>query len=383
MRVLFLSIAYAPQVGGVERITAELLPALRKRGFEFLVVVPRPEDVLRDLPPEDEVDGIRVIRLPFWRGHGDIDEIVALRRRMAAIKRSFSPVLVHTNALGATDFFHSITASESRAPTLTTLHGEWPAGFSSLLGQVLRAAHWVTVPSQATARYALSKVPEIAPRLSVVHNACKLSGVPTSPASSEEASLLYVGRLSPEKGCDLAIRTLKHVRESFPSARLTVAGDGPLHEEVRALASNLEIRHAVEFLGEVQPARVESLIDASTCLLVPSRTEGFGLVALEAAHRARPVVATQVGGLPEVVIHGETGFVVEKDDPTAMARAVLEVLGDRPRALRMGEAAKRRAEECFGWERFVDSYDELYRRLIADGIGPTAGTGREEPHRGR
>lgn len=370
--MLFLSIAFFPQIGGMERIAAELLPALEERGFEFLVVVPKPQDDTQNLPPEADVEGIHVVRLPFWMGHRDIGEVMRLRRRMSEIKRSFSPALVHANAFGAADFFHSITARDSQAPTLRTLHGEWPGRFEPLLGDVLRAADWITVPSQATAHYALTIAPEVGSRLSVIQNACIASRDAICPIPFEMPRLLFLGRLSPEKGCDVALAAFQLVKERYPRVRLTVAGDGQARGELEDLVSELRIEDSVDFLGEVPPARVAPLFDASTLVIVPSRSEGFGLVALEAAHRGRPVVATRVGGLPEVVVHGETGIIVEPDDPSAIARAVVELLKNRPEAEKMGQCAQRRAARDFGWPGFVDSYERLYRTLIAGDLSASA-----------
>jgi glycogen(starch) synthase len=98
---------------------------------------------------------------------------------------------------------------------------------------------------------------------------------------------------------------------------------------------------------------------------MPSRwEEAFGLVALEAALMARPVVATRVGGLPEVVLDGETGLLVQKDDSGALARAVGFLLDHPEQAMSMGNAGRLRAKEVFSLARYVDAYDTLYRRLI-------------------
>jgi glycogen(starch) synthase len=100
---------------------------------------------------------------------------------------------------------------------------------------------------------------------------------------------------------------------------------------------------------------------------MPSRwEEPFGLVAVEAALMARPVVASRVGGLAEVVADGETGLLVDKEDPAALARAVTHLLKNPATAERMGQAARRRARELFGFERQVDAYDGLYQRLAEE-----------------
>jgi glycosyltransferase involved in cell wall biosynthesis len=94
--------------------------------------------------------------------------------------------------------------------------------------------------------------------------------------------------------------------------------------------------------------------------------EGFGLVALQAAQMGRPVVATRVGGVSEVVAHEESGLLVEPDDATSLAHAIESLLEDPERAKRMGRAARLRARMLFGWERHVDAYDELLQRLVRD-----------------
>jgi glycosyltransferase involved in cell wall biosynthesis len=98
---------------------------------------------------------------------------------------------------------------------------------------------------------------------------------------------------------------------------------------------------------------------------MPSRQEGFGLVALEAAMMGRPVIAARVGGLPEVVLDGLTGILVDKENSRATADAILSLLRHPETALRMGREARTRARQIFGWDRFVNAYDELYQNLTA------------------
>ena len=98
-------------------------------------------------------------------------------------------------------------------------------------------------------------------------------------------------------------------------------------------------------------------------VLMPSREESFGLVALESGLMGRPVIASRVGGLPEVVQHGETGLTVPRDDPEAMAAAAVRLLREPDRARRFGEAARERGLSTFSLDRYVDQYEALYRRL--------------------
>jgi glycogen(starch) synthase len=119
----------------------------------------------------------------------------------------------------------------------------------------------------------------------------------------------------------------------------------------------------VELLGWVVPDEVPALLNTASLVLIPSRQESFGLVALEAAWMARPVVATCVGGLPEVVVHQQTGWLVEPENSQALAEVIAFLLDHPQRATRMGQAARRRAQEVFGFQRQVDAYSALYQQL--------------------
>jgi glycogen(starch) synthase len=104
---------------------------------------------------------------------------------------------------------------------------------------------------------------------------------------------------------------------------------------------------------------------SATIVVMPSRwEEAFGLVALEAALMGRPVVATRVGGLPEVVVDRETGLIVQKDDSEALADAIASLLDQPQQAMAMGNAGRLRAQQIFSLQRYVDAYDALYRTLI-------------------
>ena len=145
-----------------------------------------------------------------------------------------------------------------------------------------------------------------------------------------------------------------------------MAGDGPERAALETLVQELGVEDSVTFLGWVEPEATPRLLDEVSVVLLPARwREPFCLVALEAAHRARPVVAARVGALPEVVVDGVTGLLTEPEEPVALARAVTTLLADPERAERLGQAARERAPRLFGWTRLLDEYEALYRRLTA------------------
>jgi len=107
-------------------------------------------------------------------------------------------------------------------------------------------------------------------------------------------------------------------------------------------------------------------MNTSTVVVMPSRRGAFGLVALQAALMARPIVATRVGGLPEVVVHQHTGLLVEKEDSRALAEAIARLLEQPESAIRIGQTARQRAQKLFGWNRCVDAYAALCRKLTQE-----------------
>ena len=159
------------------------------------------------------------------------------------------------------------------------------------------------------------------------------------------------------------------LRQRIPSARLVIAGDGPAAPELREQVSRAGLRDAVEFVGWVPPENVPALLNTATVVLMPSRwQEAFGIVALQAMQMARPIVASDVGGLPEVVLDGRTGFIVPKDDPAALASASFRLLDCPELAENMGTEARTRALETFGFARHVDGYEALYSKIIGERI---------------
>jgi glycogen(starch) synthase len=363
MRILFWSETFWPRVGGVENLAAKLLPALQSRGYEFVVVTW--ENI--ELPDVIHYQGIPVYRLPFFSGgRGSLEPMLEIRRRVAKLKRDFTPDLVHINSYGRSVLFHLNTTGAHRAPVLVTLHQalpDEPVEQDSLLGNLLRAADWVTACSASVLTHARRLVPEITPRSSFIANALEAPTFDPGPISFHPPRLLCLGRLVTEKGFDLALAAFQAVLSRFPGARLVIAGDGSERERLQQQMIRLELANSVEFAGKVAPETAAHLIDQSTLVLIPSRLEGFGLVALEAAWMARPVVATRVGGLPEVVVHEQTGLLVENENSQALAEAIAFLLDHPETATRLGRAARSRAEAVFGWERHVDTYDALYRKL--------------------
>lgn len=169
---------------------------------------------------------------------------------------------------------------------------------------------------------------------------------------------LAVARLSPEKGIDVLLRAAVQVLRAVPQFRLQIAGNGPCFAQLERQAHDLKLTDAVQFLGEVRD--VAELLARSRLFILPSFSEGISLTLLEAMARGLPVVATRVGGVPEVVVDGETGLLVPAHEVNALARGIVSLWNDAERGARWGRAGRQRVEENFDIRRMVAQYEDLY-----------------------
>lgn len=367
MRVLYWTPFFLPDVGGIETLIAKLLPELKTRGYEFMVLTSHGK---HDMADETAFHGIPVFRFRFrdvFMNH-DLPHIFNIRARVAKLKRSFKPDLIHIHMSDPGVYFHLSTAAAGPAPTIVTIHQDTEhfglkGGTDTLLGKALRMADWVTAVSKSTLSGLMHNVPEIGYRSSVIYNGLDAADIIPEPLSFDPPRILCLGRLIQTKGVDLAITAFSSLLNRCPNARLMIVGEGPQRSYLEEQVAALGLTDSVDFVGRVEPEKVPAILNLATVVVMPSRSEGFPMSALEAAMMARPVVATAAGGLAESVVHQQTGLIVEQENSSAIAEAVAALLDHPETAVRMGQAGRSRVLRTFSLESCVDSYDGLYRRL--------------------
>jgi glycosyltransferase involved in cell wall biosynthesis len=170
---------------------------------------------------------------------------------------------------------------------------------------------------------------------------------------------VVVARLIPEKDIATLIKATSLVVPHAPDFRLVIAGDGPCRPELGALVARLELTDRVTFLGVVQD--VPPLLASARLFVLPSLSEGISLTLLEAMASGLPVVATRVGGNPEVVADGTTGLLVPSGHPVALAEAIVSIYTNPARGVTLGRAGRARVEQFFDLTRMIRSYEALYR----------------------
>lgn len=365
MRILVWSSAFWPHVGGVEVLGANFVEGLSRRGHDVLVVADLDQP---GLSAEEEVAGVPVRRVAVREplAAGDARGVLAAQAEMSRIRADFAPDVDHVFFFGPELPLLRRALGAPRGPLVVSLHlglGDAIAAPQSAAGSTLREADWVVACSEAVLRDARARIPEL-DRSSAIVNA--LPPGSAEPVRAPAGSLvLMLGRLSPQKGFDLGLRAFAALAGGHPSARVAIAGDGAERVALERLAGELGVSDRVEFHGWVAPPEVPGLLDRAAVVLMPSRFEPYGLVALEAASRGRPVIAADVEGLREAVADGVTGFLVPGEDVDAIRAALDLLLADPGLGERLGAAGAERHGGMRAWERHLDLYEDVYRRAVA------------------
>ena len=180
-------------------------------------------------------------------------------------------------------------------------------------------------------------------------------------APDGEKIVMHISNFRPVKRVEDVVEIFARVLGEIPS-RLVLVGDGPDLPRARVKVEELGIRDRVVFLGEYTP--VQELLSCSDLFLLPSMSESFGLAALEAMACGSPVVASRVGGLPEVIMDGETGYLCEAGDIDEMAAASIKILSDDKHRKELSDAGRAFAVKHFSSECIVPQYEEYYRRIL-------------------
>ena len=338
-------------IGGSERHLLTLLPALADRGVDvgFLGL----DDPSRLPDPFYEALSVPFQRIPAPR---DIDPRLAVRVRRAVRKAD----LVHTHLVHA-DVYGALGARR----LVSTKHNDDPfrAGpFRFAERALARRASRVIAITHALARFQIERVGLPEEKVAVIHYG--LDDVPDAWGANppddlppDARVLLAVCRLEPQKGLDVAIRALPEVRVRHPRAHLVVLGEGPQRAELELLARSLDV--PVHLPGRVPD--VAAWLRRADVLIHPARWEGFGLALLEAMLASIPVVATNVSSIPEIVVDGETGLLVDRENSAALASAVIRVLDDPDG---YGERGRVRARSEFSVARMTDRTIEVYEAAL-------------------
>jgi glycosyltransferase involved in cell wall biosynthesis len=369
LRVLHWLNAF-PDTGGIQSFCAQLVPELIDRGHEILLLTghtgaSQPDHSMHGQIEVRRVDSRRALveRDPgrILRAKIEIDHIVG----------SFEPELIHLHPSGPEVVYFDQIRKKWPTPTVVTVHSNFSRigadfGPTGSFGRVFGPARRIATCSDDARRWLLSLRPELAAKTSTIHYGLPDIEAEPAPLPWNPPRLLCLGRIEAVKRLDVVIRAFASVASTHAGVRLQIAGTGTQLGAVEDLAGSLGLDDRVDFLGAVDAESVPGLLNRATLLVMSSDYEGLPVVLIEAARQGRPAVATAVSGVPEAVIHGETGLLVEPDAPDALAGAITTLLDDPGRAQRFGEAARRHFMDNFSLEACATSYEHLYEGAVAE-----------------
>ena len=316
------------------------------------------------------VPTVSIAGLPTWHGiprPGAAARVLTSTRRLAQCFRALRPDVVNVHFVDAAAAYVLALRPLVGYRVVLTAHGSdvlrpRHAVNRTLLPHLLRRADVVV----AVSGHVGERVLELAPsaRVTVVQNGVDLSfwrgGAGRDP---EPGRIVQVGTLRYVKGQDVMIEALARLRDRVPEARLDLVGDGSARADLEAHARRLGVADAVTFVGRIEPEDVRERLRSAAVLVLPSRSEGMPLTLLEAMSAGVPVVATTVGGIPEVAGEPPCVSLVSPEDPVALADALAHVLadGDTARDLRVRGQARSKA---FSWDRTLGAYEALFADII-------------------
>jgi glycosyltransferase involved in cell wall biosynthesis len=353
------------EVGGAQRYVASLLTALVDR-FD-VVVAAHGQGPLREAAEQAGVPFVplRHVRRPIrpWRDLAGLVELFLLFRRER-------PDIVHLNSSKA-GLLGRLAASAAKVPIrIFTVHGWAFAAHSGIASRFYRWADALVAPlttvvvcvSEHDRRAGLRAGTCTEARSLVIRNGISMAEVSRSGHHLRaRPRLVSVGRLQAPKDFTTLVRALAHLPPNAYEA--LIVGDGPGRAKLEDEARRLGLEGQAAFVGE--RADVPSLLGASDVFVLSSRSESLPVSVLEAMAAELPVVASRVGGVPELVVDGRTGFLVQPGDPMELAAALGRLLADPDLRRRLGAVGRVRAETRFGVEPFRRAHVELYVSELA------------------
>lgn len=412
MRVLMLSWEYPPVIiGGLGRHVHALATRLVAQGHDVVVLCRQEAGTDASTHPTTDtvVEGVRVVRVAEDPPHLAFERDLvawtlamghAMIRAAHHLLRGWRPDVVHAHDWLVTHPAIAV-ADQVGVPLVATIHateaGRHSGWLSQPLNQQVHSVEWwlanradaLVTCSTAMRREVAHLFDLDAAAITVIHNGISSRGwrVVSSEVSSARQRyspdgsplLVFFGRLEWEKGVHDLVAALPRIRARHPGTRLVVAGKGRQEAELQATARKHRVFRSVDFVGHLTDRDLRATLAAADAVVLPSRYEPFGIVALEAAAVGAPLVASTAGGLGEVVVDGRTGVSFPPGDVSALASAVHRVLAD-PRAARArARAARGRLSVDFDWDRIASATASVYasaRPVVAESLGrPKIATG--------
>lgn len=361
--------------GGAEKIALGLAGEAQKNGHEVRILSIMPQN---DYQSRLDQAGVGFFSLDYTGKLGlrDVPNILKGKKDLEQYIRSWKPDLIHSHLFISKIFLLGLNILRE-IPLVHTQHDNSPWWNRSGLSDKAKTyieSRFQRKLAQYTACISDSVKADIqnigdakaSDRCITIYNFIDLPSGRAIPGiiSKQSVNLMMLCRLMMDKkGIDLAINILKELRNDSVLARLILVGKGNDEGKIKKLVAQKELQAEVEFRGYQED--IYSQYQDADIVLMPSRWEGFGLSAAEAAAAAKPVIASRVGGLPEVVLHGETGYLCESENVLQFSERVRELVSDADLYKKMACHAQELAYDRFNIDKAFKQYEQLYYSALA------------------
>jgi glycosyltransferase involved in cell wall biosynthesis len=311
------------------------------------------------------------IQLVDLSRRGKIDPLLLFRLFFLMRKKRIQ--IVHTHLVHASIVGRIAAKLAGVKTVIATRHYAYAQKEKSLIywleRKTARFNRFTIAISQAVKDYLVRNENYDDRRVTVIYNAVDLNildsnAIPEISTSHDGYLIASVGRLHPQKGYETLLKSIPHVIREFSSVKLIIIGDGIQRKYLERLCFDLGISEQVTFLGRKTPAEVLGFLKNIDLFVLASNWEGFGLALIEAMALRKPVVATKVEGICEIVEDGQTGFLVPPAQPQTLSCRIIQLLRDEPLAKRMGIKAREKVEQNFSIKVMVNKLDTFYRELL-------------------
>ena len=349
-RVVLLSAFLRPFRSGAEACSEEVSARLQGE-FDIVIVTAR---LRRDLPTADTLDGVPVVRVGF--GFAGDKWLFPFLAPFAA--RRLKPALIHA-VLESYAGLGLIICSWllPKVPRLLTCQS---TNTSLLVGSMHRAATMITVISSVLkVRAAAFGRPDAV----LIPNGITLTAIAAATCPKVPGRILFAGRLEPMKGVDVLLKAFTAIRRDFPAWHLHIVGDGGERVFLETLSHQLSLDGAVTFTGKMTHEAVLAEFAEAEIFAGLSRSEALGNVFLEAQASGCAVLATNVGGIPDIVADGKAGLLIPSDDVAAATEGLRRLVNDPAWRTAMAEAGRHNAQ-AYDWDSVAARYGEQYKALL-------------------
>lgn len=366
--------------GGAGQHVLSLASECDPRRFESTVAM----TANSPMRPEFERAGVRVLPLALDHYGGPLRNVMAFRQLATILKsEAFDIIQTHTSVAGA---LGRVAASfYSHAPVVHMLHafaghpyrsGPFRVTARMVERRLDRFTDWYIAGSQAMIRSGVKQRIFTADKVKLISNGIDLTpfrtaevlsrgesnGAASETAGAEDALTVgFLGRLEEQKGAPFLIQAAAIVKRQNPRIRFVLAGDGKLRPGLEKLAAELQVKDVVKFVG--WQSDTVNFLRQIDVMAMPSLWEAFGLSAAEAMAIEKPVIASRVDGLPEVVEDGVTGILVPPAEPEPLARAILQLAADPEQRRLMGAQGRHRVESLFSLDSMIERHEAFYERV--------------------